>query len=297
MLSHDNIYWSAMTLIKAGKLRPKVEVGISYLPLSHIAGLLCDMFMGIFSMATVVFADKMALKGTLVETLKEARPTAFFGVPRVWEKIMEGMQDKGRAANGLKKRVAIACKNAGMKYHLQNRKTLMYAVGKKAIYGKVREALGLDRCRLFCSSAAPVGHETLKFFLGFDIVIREGYGMSETAGAHCVMVCDKPKLGCVGQTYAGAETKLTNQAVDGNGEICMRGRNLMMGYLNREDKTTEAIDNDGWLHSGDIGSMDPEGYVYITGKDILYNQTQTNLQFLSEYYNYVRICINVRLLE
>ena len=206
MLSHDNIYWSAMMGIKTLKLRSKAEVAISYLPLSHVAGIVCDMFITLLSMATVVFADKMALKGTLVDTLKEARPTVFLGVPRVWEKIMEGMQDKGRATKGLKRRVAVACKNAGLKYHLQNKNTIMYTVGQKAIYGKVREALGFDRCRLFISAAAPIGQETLKYFLGFDIVIHEGYGMSETTGPHCLMVGDIPKLGCVGKAIAGVET-------------------------------------------------------------------------------------------
>ena len=127
------------------------------------------------------------------------------------------------------------------------------------------EALGLDTCKLFYSGAAPIAHEILKYFIGLDIVIHEGYGMSETTGPHCLMLGEKPKLGCVGQTCIGAETKLINQDIDGSGEICMRGRNIMMGYLNREDKTTEDIDSDGWVHSGDIGSMDTEGYIYITG--------------------------------
>ena len=265
MLSHDNIYWASMTGIKLLKLREKNEVFVSYLPLSHIAGQIQDIWAGLFNMSTMVFADKMALKGTLVETLIEARPTLFFGVPRVWEKIMEGIQDKGRATKGLKKKVAVACKKAGIDHHLRSKNTILYNVGQKAIYPKVLQALGLDRCRLFLSGAAPIGQETLKYFLGFDIIIHELYGMSETTGVHCVMVGDKPMLGCVGKSVPGAETKLVDMDADGNGEICMRGRNTMMGYLNREDKTTEDVDDEGWIHSGDLGSMDPEGYVSVTG--------------------------------
>ena len=94
--------------------------------------------------------------------------------------------------------------------------------------------------------------------------------MSETTGPHCLMVGDIPKLGCVGKAIAGVETKLINEDIDGNGEICMRGRNTMMGYLNRADKTTEDVDDDGWIHSGDIGSIDLEGYIYVTGNNILH---------------------------
>ena len=131
------------------------------------------------------------------------------------------------------------------------------------------QALGLDRCRFFMSGAAPIRPETIKYFLGFDIIIHELYGMSETTGVQCVMFGDKPKVGCVGKTVPGAETKIDDMNDPGeNGEICMRGRNIMMGYLNREDKTTEDVDDEGWVHSGDIGSIDSEGYVSITGNFI-----------------------------
>ena len=267
MLSHDNIYWECMTAIKISQSRKKEEVFVSYLPLSHIAGQFQDVWVALLSLSTVVFADHNALKGSLIDTLKDARPTIFVGVPRVWEKMKEGMQDKGRAVGGLKKMVADACKKAGLDFHLNDNSSLMYTVGKKAIYPKVTEALGLDRTKMFLSGAAPLGEETLKYFMSLDIVIQEAYGMSETTGIHTGMV-GKPKIDSVGQAVPGAELKIIGQDSKGEGEICMRGRNTMMGYLNREDKTKEDVDAEGWIHSGDVGSIDADGYLFITGNPL-----------------------------
>ena len=267
MLSHDNIIWTAEVASREVlKLKYRQETIVSYLPLSHIAGQMMDIWVPVVNLSTVIFADKMALKGTLLATLQEARPTTFFGVPRVWEKIMEGMKAKGRETKGLKKKVADACKKAGLDHHLMNKDTFMYTIGQKAVYSKVREALGLDRCTAFYSGAAPISGETIKYFLSLDIVVHELYGMSEVCGPQSLQTGPKTVVGSVGPTMPGCQTRLANKDVDGNGEICMKGRNLMMGYLNREDKTTEDIDKDGWLHSGDIGSIDADGYIFITGK-------------------------------
>jgi long-chain-fatty-acid--CoA ligase ACSBG len=267
MLSHDNIVFTAeVAVFDVLKLRYKNERVVSYLPLSHIAGQMMDIWVSIINLNEVVFADKMALKGTLLDTLKEARPTVFFGVPRVWEKIMEGMKAKGRETKGLKKKVADACKQAGLDHHLMNKDTFMYKIGQKAVYCKVREALGLDMTHSFYSGAAPISGETIKYFLSLDIVVHELFGMSECCGPQSMQTGPKTVVGSVGPTLPGCETRLANKDVDGNGEVCMKGRNLMMGYLNREDKTTEDIDQDGWLHSGDIGSIDANGFIFITGR-------------------------------
>ena len=265
MISHDNVYWTAVVCIDLLHVLEGQETFVSYLPLSHIAGQMMDIWVAISSLSTVVIADKMALKGTLLETLKEARPTIFFGVPRVWEKVMEGMRDKGRATKGLKKKIATNCKKAGLEHHLNNRDTFFFTLGKKAVYGKVREALGFDRCRAFYSATAPIAQETIKYFLSLDMVVHELYGMSEVSGPQSIQTGPTTRVGSVGPTLPGCETKLANKTIEGEGEICMKGRNLMMGYLNREDKTTEDVDRDGWLHSGDIGSIDKDGYIFITG--------------------------------
>jgi len=266
MLSHDNIFWTVVVACKEVlKLKYGNETVVSYLPLSHIAGQMIDIWFAIFNLTTVIFGDKMAFKGTLLETLQAARPTMFFGVPRVWEKIMEGLKTKGRDTKGVKKKVTNACKKAGLDHHLMNKDTMMYTIGQKAVYSKIREAIGLDRCTNFFSGAAPISDETLRYFLSLDIVVRELYGMSEVSGPHFLPTDNKIVIGSVGKTIPGGHTKLHDKDTDGNGEICMKGRNLMMGYLNREDKTTEDIDKHGWLHSGDIGSIDEHGFAHITG--------------------------------
>ena len=263
MLSHDNLYFECMTVSKLMEIRQKSETLVSYLPLSHIAGQCLDVWAGLINMSTIVFADKMFLKDNtkLFDTIREVQPTCFLGVPRIWEKIMEGMQDKGRGNTGFKKHLVMACKNAGLDHHLKQINGIMYAIGQKTIYPKVLEALGFSKCRIFWSGAAPLRPETLKFFLGFDIVIHEVYGMSETTGVHTVMKGEEAKVGVVGTTIPGCETKV----LENGGEICMRGRNTMMGYLNREDKTKEDVDEEGWMHSGDIGSIDADGILGITG--------------------------------
>ena len=101
------------------------------------------------------------------------------------------------------------------------------------------------------------------------MVVHELYGMSEVTGPQSLQTGPRTVIGSVGPTMPGCETRLANKDADGNGEICMKGRNLMMGYLNREDKTTEDIDQDGWLHSGDIGSIDANGFIFITGTDFM----------------------------
>lgn len=266
MISHDNLYWTALGAADLIQMRESREVIISYLPLSHIAGNMLDIWAPIVSKATVYFADRMALKGTLLDTLKECRPTIFFGVPRVWEKIMEGMLDKGKAVKGLKRKIADSCKKAGLDHHLNGKDGVMYNVGKKVIYKKVKEALGLDRCVSFFSGAAPISIDVLKYFLSLDIVILELYGMSEVTGPQSMSYYGSVKVGSVGKIFPGAKNRLANQDDKGEGEVCMWGRHVMMGYLNREDKTTEDMDEEGWMHSGDLGSMDDDGFLHITGR-------------------------------
>jgi long-chain-fatty-acid--CoA ligase ACSBG len=267
MLSHDNIYWTATVAADWIQMREGREIIISYLPLSHVAGQMLDIWATMVGKATVYFADKMALKGTLLDTLKEVRPTIFFGVPRVWEKIMEGMVNKGKAVTGLKKKIAIACKKAGLDHHLNGKDTMMYSVGQKVIYKKIREALGLDRCVSFFSGAAPISLDTLKYFLSLDIVIHELYGMSEVTGPQSIGYYNSCKVGSVGKILPGCKNRLANPDEKGEGEVCMWGRHVMMGYLNREDKTTEDVDEEGWMHSGDLGTLDSDGFLFITGND------------------------------
>lgn len=235
MISHDNLNYTTTLGITQLDLRYEVERMVSYLPLSHIAGQLIDCYMPVFIGATVYFAQPDALKGSLVKTLHQAKPTFFFGVPRVWEQ----MQEKITA--------------------------MMKSNAKPS--GSLKETLGLGEAKYLYSAAAPITMKTLQFFKKLGVSICEAYGMSESTGVTTLGVIHNNVMGSNGSIKNGyTMTKIINPEQDGSGEIGMFGRHVFMGYLNNEEKTKEAIDSDGWLHSGDIGRIDENGFLFITGR-------------------------------
>lgn len=146
--------------------------------------------------ATVYFADKNALKGSLVETLTFARPTAFLGVPRVWEKIYEKMMIVARNNGPIKTWIATWAKSQGLYYNMNKMngvdyKTWGYIFAKWLVFNKVKATLGLDRCKIFVTAAAPLSNEIKKYFMSLDMPIMEAYGMSECAGAHTLSTDDR----------------------------------------------------------------------------------------------------------
>ncbi|KAK2580670.1 hypothetical protein KPH14_007772 [Odynerus spinipes] len=237
MLSHDNLLHDARMIIKPLGLTETDETVVSYLPLSHVAGQVVDIYATLCLVATVYFADKNALKGSLVDTLTVAKPTIFLGVPRVWEKIYEKMQLVARSNGRIKTWIAT--------------------------WAKVQ---GLKRCKIMGTAAAPLSTEVKKYFMSLDIPIMDAFGMSECSGAHSLTLPYKFRLGSVGMALPSFRTKLDNPDDTGEGEICMYGRHVFMGYLNAPEKTREAKDECGWLHSGDLGRIDANGYLYITGR-------------------------------
>ncbi|XP_060088609.1 long-chain-fatty-acid--CoA ligase ACSBG2 [Heteronotia binoei] len=274
MLSQDNITWTARAGgqcvgLTCGLVRQ--ELLVSYLPLSHVAAQMIDIWLPItFGMQTF-FAQPDALKGSLVETLKEVRPTAFMGVPRVWEKMQEKMKAVGAKSSSLKKKIATWAKAVGLEtnLNLMNGSTdlpVNYRLARALVFRKVRKALGLDHCTKCFTGAAPITKETLEYFLSLDIPVYELYGMSESSGPHTLSHPGSFKLTSCGKEMPGCRTMIYKPDADGNGEICFSGRHVFMGYLNMDDKTKEAIDNDGWLHSGDLGKHDPDGFLFITGR-------------------------------
>lgn len=271
MLSHDNLLHDARSIIKFVDFEEGKEIIVSYLPLSHVAAQVVDIFSATYIGATIYFADKNALKGSLIETLSEARPTAFLGVPRVWEKIFEKMQSIARSNGRIKTWISTWAKSQGLHYNMNmmngvDYKHWGYLIAKWLVFDKVKANLGLNRCKLFATAAAPLSVEVKKYFMSLDIPILDAYGMSECGGAHTLTLKNKQRLGCVGTTLPGFRTKLDNPDDTGEGEVCMHGRHVFMGYLNQLDKTKEAKDENGWLHSGDLGRIDANGLLYITGR-------------------------------
>ena len=261
MLSHDNLTWTAIAAANLVDGRPDDQV-ISYLPLSHIAEQIVSLHGPMTFGACVWFAESMERLG---DTLREVRPHFLLGVPRVWEKIQEKIMAAGAKNPPLKKKIAAWARRQGLvggyadQQHIA--KSPLYAVANALVFKKVRRQLGLDRARICVTSAAPISRDTLEFFLSLGVPICEVYGMSECTGPATASLPDNYRTGKAGFCLPGAELKIAD-----DGEICMRGRHVFKGYFQDPLATAEALDSAGWLHSGDIGTIDERGFLQITDR-------------------------------
>ena len=266
MITHTNMVWTAGALLPALALGPD-DVTVSYLPLSHIAEQILTIHGPMAMGSLVYFAESLEKLG---ENLAEVRPTLFMGVPRVWEKIQAKMQAAGAKATPFRKKLVAWARKTGLAGGFAEQrheaKPLLFPVAKKIVFDKVRKALGLDRARICVTSAAPISRTTLEFFLALGIPLLEVYGMSECTGPATYSPPDNYRTGKCGLVLPGTELKLAE-----DGEICMRGNHVFKGYLKDPESTTNALDADGWLHSGDIGTFDKDGFLQITDrkKDLL----------------------------
>lgn len=269
MISHDNITFTVDIVNKLFQVTEGDHL-VSYLPVSHIAANSIDVCGALMNGVKVTLARPDALKGTLVETLKKVRPTLFLGVPRVYEKIQENLLAIG-AKSGLLKRVLTQwAKRIGMEAaQARNEGEEMmpwgYELAKFLVFGSVRKALGLDQCRIIFNAAAPLQKVTSEYFLSLGIEISDIYGMSEATGP---LTCNYPKFrrGTSGRVLPEMEVKAINVDATGQGELCFKGRNIFVGYLNNEKESRETIDEEGFIHSGDLGCVDEDGFVTITGR-------------------------------
>ncbi len=266
MLSHENLTWTAETVARELGFSSE-EVSISYLPLSHIAEQMLTLHGPLRIGSTVHFAESLE---ALPDNLREVKPTYFLGVPRVWEKMQAKMMAAGAAAPPLRKKLVAWAKKVGLEggYAMQRgeKPGLAYAIASKLVFSKVRERLGFDRLRVPVTGAAPISKDTLEFFLSLGIPILEVYGMSECTGPASFSTPTAFRTGKAGRVAPGTELKIAE-----DGEICYRGKHIFKGYLKDEAATRAAIDEEGWLHSGDIGTLDADRYVQITDrkKDLL----------------------------
>jgi long-chain acyl-CoA synthetase len=269
MLSNDNLVFTASQAGPTFQVGP-IDRTLSYLPLSHIAEQMFTIHVPASTGQSVYFSRGI---DHLASDLQQVRPTLFFGVPRVWEKFQAAIQGNVASSSGVQRRIfnwsigvgqrATRAEVDGSGLGFGSR--AKHKVAKALVHNKLRSALGLDAARLFLSGAAPLAKDTLEFFAGLGIPIRDIYGQSEDTGPTTANTLEHYRPGTAGRPFPGIEVKL-----DEDGEILVRGRNVFMGYYKDPEATAETLRN-GWLHSGDLGEFDNDGFLTVTGrkKDII----------------------------
>ncbi|WP_108512247.1 AMP-dependent synthetase/ligase [Bradyrhizobium algeriense] len=255
------------------------EERLVFLPLCHVAERVGGYYVSLALGSVMNFAESPE---TVPDNLREVQPTAFLAVPRVWEKFYSGITIALKDATNFQKwmyRNALAIGNRVTEYRLQgDTPPLSLRLANSAAYylvfRNIRRMLGLDRCRLAFTGAAPIAPDLIRWYLALGLDMREVYGQTENCGVATVMPPDRIKLGSVGKAAPWGEVAISPQ-----GEILIRGDFLFMGYLNQPEKTAETIDAKGWLHTGDVGSIDNEGFVRITDrmKDIIITSGGKNI--------------------
>ena len=271
MLSQSNIVAMSDSLMKRLPIfdHPDAFRSVSYLPMCHVAEQLLTNFMQMATGGQVYFCPELS---EVKDYLAEVHPTFFGAVPRVWEKFQAALEAKLAAATGIKAKLATwARKTESAAIHQEIRtgkdvNTFSRRLANRLVISKVKDALGLDQLKFAGTAAAPISVGTLEFFASLGIIVHEAYGMSETSGVVTVSPLGQPRFGTVGTVVPGCEVEIAD-----DGEIICRGANMTGGYLRMPEKTAELIDDDGWVHTGDLGSFDEDGFLSITGrkKDIL----------------------------
>ncbi len=263
VLTHNNVssnVWTCKDLLVVGP----DDVSISFLPLSHILQRMVDYLL--FSRGCAVAHGAI---DTIARDMKRLRPTMLASVPRLYEKVYQGVLDAG----GLKGKLVawaagIALRVAAHRENGTQLPTLLrwrHALADRLVFSKIRQAVG-GRLRYFVSGGAALAPEINRFFLGAGMVILEGYGLSETSPVTNVNTLERWRIGTVGRPVPGTEIRIAE-----DGEILVRGPQVMKGYHGMEEETREVISDDGWFSTGDIGELSHDGFLRITDrkKDLL----------------------------
>lgn len=273
MLSHENLSWTADALREVafngagdGKMVPEVARTLSYLPLSHVAEQMVTIHCAVTMGNTVYFAESME---KLVDNLKDCRPHLFFGVPRVWEKFHTVIQQKLAAATGPKAKIAAWARSVGAQVNAKRAKgepitgllAVQYKLATRGVFQKTKEAVGLQDALILVSGAAPIAREVLEFLSTLDLFIQEIYGQSEGSGPTSFNLAQRAKFGSVGVPIPGCDVRIAE-----DGEIIAKGKNVFLGYFKDEAATNATLNSDGFLLTGDLGKIDEDGFVWITGR-------------------------------
>ncbi len=237
---------------------------VSYLPLCHAAEQGMLNFSGLTIGCEAYFCrDLTQIKDYLVKV----HPTMFLAVPRVWEKFEAALRGKMAETTGIKAKLASWARETELAAFKRESatgrpvSTFSRRLANKLVISKIKDALGLDALDIAVSGAAPISTSTLEFFASIGIPIHEGYGMTETTAFASVQPYLEPRFGTIGKPLPGVEVKIAD-----DGEILLRGENMVKGYFRLPDKTAELYTQDGWLQTGDLGRIDDQGFISITGR-------------------------------
>jgi long-chain acyl-CoA synthetase len=288
LMSHGNMIYQVSKSETLIDLSPADQL-LSFLPLCHIAERKFSVMYSLKTGATINFAER---PDTVPENIREVAPTFFFAVPRIWEKFYSEISIRMSEAIWIGRRAYDLAMKIG--YRVADLKlagkpvpavlALAFRIADRTVLRNIKIWLGLDRARLLGTGAAPVSPELIRWYLALGLEMREIYGQTECCGLATVMPARK-KLGSVGRAMPDTELRISEQ-----GEILVRGPHVFKGYLNNPEKTAETVDREGWLHTGDVGSVDEDGYVKITdrikdiiitagGKNITPSEIENQLKF------------------
>jgi long-chain acyl-CoA synthetase len=264
MLAHEGYLWvgeQATSVTRASR----ADETISFLPLNHVYEQIFDLMVHLTIGHIVNFTENT---DTVMTDMREVSPTLFHAVPRIWEKYYSGIVLKMADATWFKRTAYQTALGIGSRYNEEKLAgrlpspllKIAYHLAYFAVFRKLKERLGFDRVHLGFSGAAPISHKILKYFQSIGIPIREGYGMTETTGITHMSDESHFKLGTVGKPLPETEVRIAE-----DGEILVRHKGIFKGYYRDEETTHEAL-HDGWMHTGDVGEIDAEGFLRITDR-------------------------------
>ncbi len=278
VITHRNVMWTAESARRALGVIDHPRL-VSYLPLAHIAERISSHYLGIYLAGEVWYCPDMT---QVLEYVQQGRPTLFVGVPRVWEKFATRLNTRFEEAEGVKgallsKAISLGTKKVQTEQaggSLGGLDAALHGLLDRLVLSKVREQLGMDAVTFAITAAAPIAPDLITFFHSLGIPLFEVYGLSENTGPATANVPDALRIGSVGIPIPGVEVRLGD-----DDEVLIRGGIVAAGYYNLPTETEETFGADGWLHTGDLGRIDDDGFLHIVGrkKEILITAAGKNV--------------------